>query len=105
MSAKHIFTPTSLTRLTHNKIVSRLAAHKHKHVMRNYSKRPIVPSLSAILSSPRVPNRINHTVYTPHRAQDGRCDGVPQSGNQHGTEGCNVVLVEVLVRALGRVEG
>ena len=73
--------------------------------MRNHPQRPIIPPLPALLPTPRIPNRINHPVHTPNRAQHRRRNGPPQSGNKQSAEDGGVVLAEVLVRALRRVEG
>ena len=97
--------PTYPAHLSHDKIVSRLAAHKHHGIVRNHPQRAIVPPLATILATPGVTHRVNHAIHTPHRAQYRRRNRISQSADEHGAEGGDVVLVEVLVRALRRVEG
>jgi hypothetical protein len=73
--------------------------------MRQHPQRTIVPPLPSLLPTPRIPNRINNAIHTPHRAQRRRHNRVLESRNQHSAQRRDVVLVEVLVCALRAVEG
>jgi hypothetical protein len=72
--------------------------------VRQNPQNTIVPAL-ATLATIRVPNRIDDAVDRPHSSQNSRRGGVLEAGNRHCAQSSRVVLVEVLVRALGGVEG
>jgi hypothetical protein len=72
--------------------------------MRQHPQRTIVPALAA-LTAIRVAQRIHDAVDRPHGAQRRRRNRELETGNRHGAERGRVVLVEVLVRTLRRVEG
>lgn len=72
--------------------------------MRNHPQNTVIPSFTS-LASIRVSKRIDDAVHRPHGTQHRRRHRVLESGNEHGAQSRGVVLVEVLVRALRRVEG
>lgn len=73
--------------------------------MRQQSQRAIISSLSTRLGTPRVSNTICDATHAPHRAQRCRENWVLEASNQHCANRIEVVFVEVLVCALGGVEG
>ena len=73
--------------------------------MRNHPQRTVVPPLSTLLPTPRVPNRIHHPVHAPDCAQHSSSNRPPKPGDKQRADDGGVVLAEVLVRALRRVEG
>ena len=73
--------------------------------MRNHPHDAIVPARPSLPSTPRIPNRIHDAVHTPHASQHGTRNRPPKSRDRHGDNSRDVVLVEVLVGALGAVEG
>ena len=94
-----------LNPLLHNQIPNSLDTPPHQDILRNHPPSAIVPANTTPLPTPRIPNRVNHTINTPHAAQHSRSNRVPQTSNEHCAEGGDVVFVAVLMRALGRVEG
>ena len=73
--------------------------------MRNHPQRTIIPPLTALLTTVRVPNSIHNAVDTPHSSEDSSSDRPPQSTDKQCANDGGVVLAEILVRALSRVEG
>jgi hypothetical protein len=72
--------------------------------VRNHPQRTVVPSLTALLTTVCVSNGVHNAVDTPHRTEN-RCSNRPsQTRDQQCADDGWVILAEVLVCALRRVE-
>lgn len=73
--------------------------------MHQHPRSTVVPPLAALLTTLCVSDGINHPIDAPERAQNRRRNRPPQPANKQCANDGGVILVEVLVRALSRVEG
>lgn len=71
--------------------------------MGQQARSTIVSSLALRLAVV-VPPRIEETANTPRSAQHSCGLGVHEAGDEHGADGCGLVLEQVVVAALGAVE-
>jgi hypothetical protein len=90
--------------LGHGDLIRRDTAHDDQRVVGNHPQCAIVPSLTALLTTVCVPNSVHNAVDTPHRAENRSSNRPSQARDQQCADDGGVVLAEVLVRALGRVE-
>lgn len=94
-----------LQRLSHRNLVRRDTGHDDERIVRQHPRRTIVPALTTLLTTVCVTHSIHDPVDAPDRAQDSGSYRPPESRDQERADDGRVILAEVLVRALGRVEG
>ena len=90
--------------LSHSDFVCRDTGHDDQRVVRNHPQNTVVPTLASLLTAFGVADSVDDPVDTPESSKDRSGNGPPQTRDQQCAEDSGVVLVEVLVRALGRVE-
>lgn len=72
--------------------------------MRDHPQSTVVSALATLSATVSVANSVHDPVDAPDSSQDSGGNGPPQTRDQECADDGGVVLVEVLVCALGRVE-
>ena len=99
------FLHCNLQCLSHRNLVRRDSGHDNQRVVRNHPQSAVVPALTTLLTTVCVSNSVNDPVDAPDSSENGCRDRPAEARDQKCAEDGGVVLVEVLVRALSRVEG
>lgn len=99
----HLYTSSSRLRSSNLKSTDR--RHYEHAIVRQLPRNTIVPALATILARVLVSDRVHHAIDSPHSSHNADSSRELESSNEHSAESRGVILVEVLVRALGAVEG
>lgn len=90
--------------LSHSNLVCRDTRHENQRVVRQHPRGTVVPALAALLAAVCVTNSVHNPVDAPDCAQNGSSHRPSEARDQECANDGGVVLAEVLVGALGRVE-